>query len=85
MWPNPQFPVQCITFISIPQILKSTLREKSPNTEFFLVRILENTDQESSVFRHFSRKDSFLRNKEINNLPVKEYLNIIIRKVIGFP
>ena len=85
MWPNPQFPVQCRTFISIPQIVKSTLREKSSNTEFFLVRILENTGQKNSVFGHFSRKDSFLRNKEINNLPVKEYLNITMRKLIWFP
>ena len=31
------------------------LREKCPNTEFFLVRIQENTDQTNSVFGHFSR------------------------------
>ena len=41
---------------------KVTLREKCPNTEFFLVRIFlysvriqENTDQKNSVFVHFSR------------------------------
>ena len=32
-----------------------TLREKCPNTEFFLVRIQENTDQKNSVFGHISR------------------------------
>ena len=39
-----------------------TLREKCPNTEFFLVRIflysdriLKNTDQNNSVFEHFLR------------------------------
>ena len=38
-----------------------SLREKCPNTEFFLVRIFlysvwiqENTDQKNSVFGHFS-------------------------------
>ena len=31
------------------------LREKCSNTEFFLVRIQENTDQKNFVFGHFSR------------------------------
>ena len=37
--------------------VKLTLREKFPNKEFFLVRMWENTDQENSVFGHFSRSD----------------------------
>ena len=32
-----------------------TLAEKCPNTEFFVVRIQENTDEKNSVFVHFSR------------------------------
>ena len=34
--------------------LRFPLREKCPNTEFFLLRIQENTDQKNSVFGHFS-------------------------------
>ena len=35
--------------------VKVSLREKCPNTEFFLVRMPENMDQKNSVFGHFSR------------------------------
>ena len=35
--------------------LKDRLREKCPNTDFFLVQIQENTDQKNSVFGNFSR------------------------------
>ena len=37
-----------------------TLREKCPNTDFFLVRIQENTGQKNSVFGHFSRSDKYV-------------------------
>ena len=41
-----------------------TLREKSPNTEFFLVRIIHSEcgkirARKNSVFGHFSRSDNF--------------------------
>ena len=36
---------------------QESLREKFPNTEFFLVRIQENTDQKNSVYGHFSRSE----------------------------
>ena len=35
-------------------ISKLTMCKKCPNTEFFLVRIQENTDQKNYVFGHFS-------------------------------
>ena len=35
--------------------LHATLREKCPDTEFFLVRIFLYSDQENSVLGHFSR------------------------------
>ena len=38
--------------------MKFTLREKCPNTKFFLVRIQENTDQKNSLFGYFSRSVS---------------------------
>ena len=37
----------------------STLREKCPNTEFFLVRIFRIQSRKSSVFGHFSHSASF--------------------------
>ena len=37
------------------------LREKNPNTQFFLVQMRENTDLKNSVFVHFSRSDAYQR------------------------
>ena len=53
--PNKHNNLQCGFLIFIRHTVRLTLREKCPNTEFFLVRIQENTDQKNYIFAHFSR------------------------------
>ena len=59
-----------------------SLREKCPNTEFFLVRIFlysdliqENTDHKNSVFGNFWRSESFIEKILFYKLSVKIYQN----------
>ena len=40
-----------------------TLREKCPNTEFFLVQIQENKDQKKLRIGHFSRSETYVHSK----------------------
>ena len=55
---------QLLLFIKINKICRALRTDECPNTEFFLVRIQENTDQKKLLFGYFSRSDIFLNTNE---------------------
>ena len=50
--------------------MKYAMREKCPNTEFFLVRIQETMGQKNPVFGHFSRSYDSKKNKTLVLIPL---------------
>ena len=63
------------------------MREKCPNTEFFLVRIFlysvriqENKDQKNSVFRHFSRSGAFVNDLESDGITCSIFLKFSLNR-----
>ena len=59
----------CKLYMFLRNCFKYTLREKCPNTEFFLVRSLSHSDwiqtRKISAFGHFSRSDMILKRSDI--------------------
>ena len=58
-------------------LYNSALREKCPNTEFFLVRIQSEyrkiRTRKNTAFRHFSRSADYSKNIIILELRIQEY------------